>query len=325
MLEAMVIAGLVAAPLGTAALFLSAGDHRRAASVWAAIWRVILAVAGTAVLAAAAAGVLYLLKATEENLIIGAGAMALAGLLWLPVTRNWSPRAHLCWASSTYLFGVYLVYALEWTFASHLGPESTAGGVLLWSLEVIAALMSCAYLWELCDALGTEHWHRRRAPLDPRRRVPTAMLRAVGPAPDNPPPLVSVHVPAHNEPPAMVIDTLRALLRLDYPRVQIVLIDDNTDDESLWRPVESWCLRHGVTFKHLENWPGYKSGALNYALRHLTHPDAEIIGVVDSDYQVAPGWLRDCVPLFADPWIGFVQAPQDYRDWQHARYYRRLY
>jgi glycosyltransferase involved in cell wall biosynthesis len=123
----------------------------------------------------------------------------------------------------------------------------------------------------------------------------------------------------------MVIETLRALLRLDYPCVQIVLIDDNTDDESLWRPVESWCLRHGVTFKHLENWPGYKSGALNYALQHLTHPDAEIIGVVDSDYQVEPQWLRDCVPLFADPWIGFVQAPQDYRHWHHARYYRRLY
>jgi cellulose synthase/poly-beta-1,6-N-acetylglucosamine synthase-like glycosyltransferase len=251
--------------------------------------------------------------------------VALACLLWLPVTRNWSARAYLCWASSTFLFAVYLVYALEWTFASHLGAASTVGGVLLWCLEVVAALMSCAYLWELCDALGTEHWHRRRPPLDPRRRIPTEMLRAVGPAPDNPPPLVSVHVPAHNEPPDMVIETLRALLRLDYPRVQIVVIDDNTDDESLWRPVESWCRRHDVTFKHLENWPGYKSGALNYALTHLTHQDAEIIGVVDSDYQVEPQWLRRCVPLFADAWIGFVQAPQDYRDWQQARYYRRLY
>jgi cellulose synthase/poly-beta-1,6-N-acetylglucosamine synthase-like glycosyltransferase len=328
MLEALVIAGMVAAPLGSAALFLPARHHRRAASVWATIWRVILAAAGSAVLAAAAAGVLYLLKATEENLIIGSGAVALAGLLWLPVTARWSPRAHLCWASCTYLFVVYLLYAFEWTFASDLGPASTAGGVLLCCLEVVAALMCCAYLWELCDALGTEHWHRRRAPLDPRARVPTAELRAVGaagPAAGNPPPLVSVHVPAHNEPPAMVIETLRALLRLDYPRVQIVLIDDNTDDESLWRPVESWCRRHDVTFKHLENWPGYKSGALNYALQHLTDPDAEIIGVVDSDYQVEPEWLRDCVPLFADPWIGFVQAPQDYRDWRHARYYRRLY
>jgi cellulose synthase/poly-beta-1,6-N-acetylglucosamine synthase-like glycosyltransferase len=31
------------------------------------------------------------------------------------------------------------------------------------------------------------------------------------------------------------------------------------------------------------------------------------------------------VPAFADPWIGFVQTPQDYRGWQDARYYRRLY
>jgi cellulose synthase/poly-beta-1,6-N-acetylglucosamine synthase-like glycosyltransferase len=328
MLEALVIAGMVAAPLASAALFLPARRRERAAGAWMAVWRIILAVAGSAVLAAAAAGVLYLLKATQGNVILGGSAVVVAGLVWLPVTRNWSARAHLCWASSTYLFAVYLVYAIEWTFASHLGAASTIGGVLLWCLEVVAALMCCSYLWELCDVLGTKHWHRRRAPLDLRRRVPTGALRAVGAVslpPDNPPPLVSVHVPAHNEPPDMVIDTLRALLRLDYPRVQIVCIDDNTDDESLWRPVESWCRWHDVTFQHLENWPGYKAGALNYALRHLTHPDAEIVGVVDSDYQVEPQWLRRCVPLFADPWIGFVQAPQDYRDWQHARYYRRLY
>ncbi len=123
----------------------------------------------------------------------------------------------------------------------------------------------------------------------------------------------------------MVIDTLRSLVRLDYPRYEIILIDDNTDDEKLWRPVQQWCARHGVKFAHLENWPGYKSGALNYALRHLTDPQAELIGVVDSDYQIKPGFLRSCAPAFADPWIGFVQAPQDYRGWRLAAYYRRLY
>ncbi|MBO0776475.1 MAG: glycosyltransferase, partial [Actinobacteria bacterium] len=97
------------------------------------------------------------------------------------------------------------------------------------------------------------------------------------------------------------------------------------DDETLWRPVEAWCARHAVKFKHLENWPGYKSGALNYALRNMTDPRAELIGVVDSDYQLSRGFLRRCAPAFADPWIGFVQAPQDYRDWVHAPYYRRLY
>jgi hypothetical protein len=137
--------------------------------------------------------------------------------------------------------------------------------------------------------------------------------------------MVSLHVPAHNEPPDMVIDTLRSLLRIDYPRYEVILIDDNTDDERLWRPVEQWCHRHGVKFAHLEDWPGYKSGALNYALRNLTDPRAEVVGVVDSDYQIEPGFLRRCAPGFADAWVGFVQSPQDYRGWRYSRYYRRLY
>ena len=123
----------------------------------------------------------------------------------------------------------------------------------------------------------------------------------------------------------MVIDTLRSLLRLDYPRYEVILIDDNTDDEKLWRPVEEWCARHGVKFAHLMDWPGYKSGALNYALRELTDEAAEVIGVVDSDYQIEPGFLRGCAPAFSQPWVGFIQCPQDYRGWESAPYYRRLY
>jgi len=229
------------------------------------------------------------------------------------VTRRWSARANLCWSTTVFLFVVYLIYAIEWTFHSNLGPLSTVGGVLLWLLEIFAAVLSCAYLWELCDALGTAHW-RRRITSRTRLSVPDAEL-----------PMVSLHVPAHNEPPDMVIATLRSLLRLDYPRYEIILIDDNTDDEELWRPVEAWCERHLVKFAHLTDWPGYKSGALNYALRQMTSADAEVIGIVDSDYQVDRGWLRRCAPAFADPWIGFVQSPQDYRDWTQARYYRRLY
>jgi cellulose synthase/poly-beta-1,6-N-acetylglucosamine synthase-like glycosyltransferase len=313
MLQALLLAGLVAAPLGSLALFVPIRRHARRAGTWSAIRRFILAVIGTIVLAAAVAVALRLLGASEHNLIAGAAGVVFASLVWMPVTRRWSARAHVCWASTVFLFVVFLVYALQWTFSSNLGPASTAGGVLLWVLELFAAVLSCAYLWELCDALGTEHWRRRITPTTPLN------------VPDHELPMVSLHVPAHNEPPDMVIDTLRSLLRLDYPRYEVIVIDDNTDDESLWRPVEAWCARHGVKFAHLDNWPGYKSGALNYALRQLTSADAEVIGIIDSDYQVQPGWLRRCAPAFTDPWIGFVQSPQDYRDWQQARYYRRLY
>jgi glycosyltransferase involved in cell wall biosynthesis len=314
MLAALLLAGIVAAPLGSAGLFVPARPRARVAGAWAASRRFILALAATAVLAAVVAGVLRLLHATEHNLVAGVAGVAVASLIWLPVTRRWSARAHLCWSSSVFLFVVYLVFALEWTFESHLGPASTVGGVLLWVLEVFAALLSCAYLWEICDALGTEDWRRRITRSHP---LPAVAERDL--------PFVSLHVPAHNEPPDMVIETLRHLLRLDYPRYEVILIDDNTDDEKLWRPVEAWCARHGVKFAHLEDWPGYKSGALNYALRELTDEAAEVIGVVDSDYQIEPGFLRGCAPAFAEPWVGFIQAPQDYRDWETAPYYRRLY
>ncbi len=296
MLQAMLLAGIVAAPLGSAALFLPVRRHARRAGVWSAIRRFSLAVIGTVVLAVAVAVVLRLLGASQHNLVAGVAGIVFASLIWMPVTRRWSARAHMCWASSVFLFVVFLTYALEWTIDSHLGLASTAGGLLLWLLEVFAAILCCAYLWEICDALGTEHWQRRITPTTPLS------------VPDSELPMVSLHVPAHNEPPEMVIETLRSLLRLDYPRYEIILIDDNTDDEELWRPVEAWCARHGVKFAHLDNWPGYKSGALNYALRMLTSPEADVIGVVDSDYQIEPGFLRRCAPAFADPWIGFVQS-----------------
>jgi cellulose synthase/poly-beta-1,6-N-acetylglucosamine synthase-like glycosyltransferase len=293
MLETLLLAAIVAAPVGSASLFLPGRRRARKAGAWSAIRRFVLAVVGTVILAAVVAGGLKLLGVSQSNLIAAIAGVVFASLIWLPVTRRWNARAHLAWASTVFLFIIYLAYALDWTFKSHLGAASTVGGLLLWVFEVFAALLCCAYLWEICDALGTEHWRRR---ITPQVSFGTDVSKL---------PMVSLHVPAHNEPPDMVIDTLRALLRLDYPSYEVICIDDNTDDEQLWRPVKEWCARHGVKFEHLENWPGYKSGALNYALHNMTDPGAGVIGVVDSDYQIEPGFLR--------------------RGWQGAPYYRRLY
>jgi len=312
-LAALVLAGIIAAPLGTAGLLVQAHRGARTSGTWPAIRRFSFAIGGTVVLAAIVVGVLRLLGDSQHLAIDGAAGLVVSSLVWLPVTRRWNARGHLCWSSTIFLFVVYLAFVLQWTFDSHLGATSTAGGLLLWLFEVFAAVLACAYLWEICDALGSEHWRRRLTRAEP------------GSVRDSDLPFVSLHVPAHNEPPDMVLDTLRALLLLDYPNYEVIVIDDNTDEEELWRPLEAWCARHGAKFKHLENWPGYKSGALNYALREMTDPRAEIIGVIDSDYQLAPGFLRRCAALFADPWVGFTQAPQDYRGWQRARYYRRLY
>ncbi|MEQ1802808.1 MAG: glycosyltransferase [Gammaproteobacteria bacterium] len=166
---------------------------------------------------------------------------------------------------------------------------------------VLAVLLAEAHEW--AEAQWATSWRRLlRGPLD---------------TPANPGqlPKVSIHVPCYNEPPDMVIETLDALARLDYPDYEVLVIDNNTRDEAVWRPVEARCAELGARFRffHVAPLAGFKAGALNFTLAQ-TAPDAAIVAVIDSDYIVTAGWLRDLVPVFANPKMAIVQAPQDYRD-----------
>src|SRR5690606_20581724 len=139
-------------------------------------------------------------------------------------------------------------------------------------------------------------------------------------------PKVSVHVPCYNEPPEMVKQTLDALARLDYPDFEVLVIDNNTKDPDVWKPVEAHCQALGPRFRffHVAPLEGFKGGALNYILPHTT-PDAEVIAVIDADYCVSPDWLKHMVPHFADPSIAVVQSPQDYRDDGESLFKRLCY
>src|SRR5258708_20958453 len=155
MLAALLLAGIVAAPVGSVVLVLAGKRRIRAAGAWPAIRRVVLSVVGTALLAAAVAGVVKLLRASEHNFVVGVASVVIASLIWLPVTRRWNARAHLCWASSIFLFVTYLAFALEWTFTSRLGVASTIGALLLWVFELLAAIMASAPLSRICDPSRT--------------------------------------------------------------------------------------------------------------------------------------------------------------------------
>jgi exo-beta-1,3-glucanase (GH17 family)/cellulose synthase/poly-beta-1,6-N-acetylglucosamine synthase-like glycosyltransferase len=128
-------------------------------------------------------------------------------------------------------------------------------------------------------------------------------------------PKVSIHVPAYFEPPDMLKQTLDAVSRLDYPNFECVVIINNTPDPEFWQPIQDHCRVLGERFKFInaEKVEGFKAGALRIAMER-TAVDAEIIGIIDADYVVQPDWLKDLVPVFADPRVGLVQAPQDHRD-----------
>src|SRR5919201_2728428 len=135
-------------------------------------------------------------------------------------------------------------------------------------------------------------------------------------------PMVSLHIPAYNEPPELLIETIKAAERIDYPDFEVIVVDNNTKDSAVWGPVEEYCRdRPRVKFLHVEPWPGYKAGACNLALRQYTDPRAEIIGLVDADDLVQPYYLKETIAYFSDPTLGFVQTFEGNREFEGSAYY----
>jgi exo-beta-1,3-glucanase (GH17 family)/cellulose synthase/poly-beta-1,6-N-acetylglucosamine synthase-like glycosyltransferase len=210
-------------------------------------------------------------------------------------TRGRTLLAIVVYAAATITVWVIYDYSQQ-----YMTPTSLLVGSLLvlGMLGVVAVLLAEAHEW------AEAHWTGEHPRLLDIRRGGNAALRRV-----------SVHVPAYNEPPDMLIETLDALARMDYPNFEVIVIDNNTRDEAVWRPVESHCAGLGPRFRffHVNPLAGFKAGALNYALAQ-TAEDAEVVAVIDSDYKVEPNWLTDLLPAFDNPRMAIVQAPQDYRD-----------
>jgi cellulose synthase/poly-beta-1,6-N-acetylglucosamine synthase-like glycosyltransferase len=258
-----------------------------------------------AVLAAGAWVLMSLLAPDTWAAAVVVAAAAATGLtkLW---QRRWGWLSALLFATVTLATVAYLAYAAALTFTSGLGWLGTIGSSVLLVFEVAALGLAISYLFEILDRLGTAS-----------DRLP--------PPPDQLP-HVALQVPAYNEPVEIVSETLRSLAELDYPRLMVQVVDNNTPDPEVWRPLEKLCRELGPRFQfiHLENWPGFKAGALNEAVRRLPE-DVEVVGIVDADYLVEADWLRKTAGYFADPEVAFVQSPQDYRDWSDDEYLRGLY
>jgi exo-beta-1,3-glucanase (GH17 family) len=234
---------------------------------------------------------------------IGVIAVLLGLLLSLPIlarrTATFGEASTLAVAANAVGAWFAAVFAFWQSHYFVLGAAFALGlGIVLLAPLVVIALARIEEIAAIAFGRG------------PRRLIAAALPAVEGFAPK-----VSIHVPAHREPPEMLKATLDALARLDYPNFECIVVINNTPDPAFWRPIEDHCRVLGDRFKFTneDNVSGYKAGALRLALAH-TAPDAEIIGIIDADYVVRPDWLKDLVPAFADPKVGMVQAPQDHRD-----------
>lgn len=292
----LIVVGAIGAALH---LGLLAVSRPRSASSVAAV---LLWLANIALIATVAASV------SPHGWLLATGVYAGAVGVAMARFADWNVVARAFFAYLLASAVLYVAYVADLTFFGGLGLGAAVISGLLLLFEVLAIALTLVYAYESLETLARVRWRR---------------LVSTPPAPfaDTDAPLVSIHVPTYSEPPELVIETLNALSRLDYPRFEVIVIDNNTADPALWTPVERHCEALGERFRffHVAPLSGFKAGACNFALTK-TDPAAQIVAILDADYLVDPEFLRETVPHFRDPRIAFVQTPQDYREFEGNRY-----
>lgn len=228
----------------------------------------------------------------------GVRRLSMPGVLWLTVQP-------LMLLLSTLWLGLFVAEAGLPGWAALPAWAGIAVSVAAFGLTFAEQLAREAVLTHEC-------WHRpTEAP------APFAGQRAYK---------VSVQLPCYAEPPEVVQATMDRLAALDYDNYEVLVCDNNTRDEALWRPLEAHCARLNARlgeerfrFFHVAPLPGAKAGALNWLTAHQA-PDTEIVAVIDADYLARPDFLARLVAFFDDPRCAYVQTPHDYRAYEGSRY-----
>jgi cellulose synthase/poly-beta-1,6-N-acetylglucosamine synthase-like glycosyltransferase len=115
-------------------------------------------------------------------------------------------------------------------------------------------------------------------------------------------PLVTVIVPTRDR-SAMIAECVRSLLALDYPELQILIVDQSSTDETV-RAVEA-IAREDLRLQVLRTPSNGASIARNLGACAST---AEIVAYTDDDCIVDPQWVQNLVREFEDPRVALVHG-----------------
>jgi poly-beta-1,6-N-acetyl-D-glucosamine synthase len=115
-------------------------------------------------------------------------------------------------------------------------------------------------------------------------------------------PFVSILVPAYNE-GAVIQGSIRSLMSLDYPRYEVIVIDDGSSDDT-YRKAAAYEGTHGRCEVRVVHQPNAgKAHALNTGIRAAR---GSLVLCMDGDSALAEQTLRRAVRHFTDPNVGAV-------------------
>lgn len=121
-------------------------------------------------------------------------------------------------------------------------------------------------------------------------------------------PAVDVFICTYNEELAVLEKTIIAAQAIDYPRVNIWVLDDTRRD---W--LRDYCERKGVHYARRPDNSHAKAGNMNNGLKISAGvTNAPYILVLDADFAPQRQIIYRMLGLFADRKVGLVQTPQFY-------------
>src|SRR5262249_8324060 len=112
-----------------------------------------------------------------------------------------------------------IAYGAAVAAGTYMVTSEVAGWVGLAFFLILSLAMALVQALELVETIWRRRWMREALP---------AAEMIVRQPEDRVWPKVSIHVAICNEPPAMVIQTIESLAALDYPNLEVIIIDNNT-------------------------------------------------------------------------------------------------
>jgi cellulose synthase/poly-beta-1,6-N-acetylglucosamine synthase-like glycosyltransferase len=115
-----------------------------------------------------------------------------------------------------------------------------------------------------------------------------------------PPPAVTVLIPAYNE-EGVIVQTVTSVLLSDLNDIQVVVVDDGSTDRTLELLQNHFGENRAVQIVHQPN--RGKAAALNNA---LSHAQTDIVVTIDADTEIEPDAIRRLLRHFSDPTVAAV-------------------
>jgi poly-beta-1,6 N-acetyl-D-glucosamine synthase len=115
-------------------------------------------------------------------------------------------------------------------------------------------------------------------------------------------PPVSIIVPALNE-GKVIQAALRSLIRLDYPRYEIIVVDDGSTDDTFQKASELRGEFGGRSVRVVRKANGGKASALNLGISLARYP---FVLCMDGDSALSSDTLEVAIGHFRDPAVGAV-------------------